>query len=196
MGRIKRPSPTKLIIGFIFKEEAIVNKSKVLLKKRFGKIDFESTSLPFCHTDYYKNEFGTSLKRKFISFEKLTLPEDLPRIKIATNKIEKRLSKLSKRPPSSRLRRASLRSFSEGGRLINIDPGYLDLAKLVLATTKDYKHRIYLNCGIYAEVTLFHEKGSFRPWEWTYPDYKTSDYIDIFNRIRQIYCRQLNTDLK
>ncbi len=177
MARIKRPTLPKLIIGFIFKEEGIVNRSKGLLKKRFGKIDFESEGMPFGHTDYYKNEFGTSLKRKFISFEKLIQPEDLPRIKIATNKIEKKLSKMSKRS-------------------INIDPGYLDLAKLVLASTKDYKHRICLNRGIYAEVTLFYENGSFRPWQWTYPDYKTSGYIDIFNSIRQIYSGQLKTGRK
>jgi len=172
MGRIKIPGPAKLIIGFIFKEEAILNKAKILLEKRFGRIDFESQDLPFCHTDYYKDEFGIDLKRKFVSFTKLIFPQDLTKIKIATNKIEKRLSKVPR-------------------RLINIDPGYLDLAKLVLASTKDYKHRIYINCGIYAEVTLFYEKGSFRPWEWTYPDYITSGYIEIFNRLREIYSMQL-----
>lgn len=172
MGKIKIPAPAKLIIGFIFKEEQAFNKSKTLLKKHFGRIDFESRELPFCHTDYYKEELGTGLKRKFVSFAKLILPQDLARIKITTNKIEKKLSKMSRRP-------------------INIDPGYLDLAKLVLASTKDYKHRIYISRGIYAEVTLFYEKDSFGPWAWTYPDYKTGDYIEIFNRLREIYNMQL-----
>ena len=76
-------------------------------------------------------------------------------------------------------------------RIINIDPGYLDLSKLILASTKDYKHRIYLTKGIYAEVTLFYQDKTFCPWEWTYPDYKTGEYIEIFNRIRQIYAEQI-----
>jgi len=172
MGRIKRHPPVKLIIGFIFKEESVFQKATVLLKKRFGKIDFESQILPFTHTDYYAREFGKNLKRRFISFEKLVLPEDLPKIKIATNKIEQRLS-------------------SGTSRLINIDPGYLDLAKLILASTKDYKHRMYLNRGIYAEVTLFYQEKTFNPWEWTYPDYKTNEYIAIFNHIRGIYAEQV-----
>jgi len=162
----------KLIIGFIFKNEKIVEQAKLLLKKRFGEIDFESETLAFKHTDYYCAEFGKDLKRSFISFKKLILAENLPGIKIATNKIEEKLS-------------------FKGLRLINIDPGYLDLAKLILASTKDYKHRIYLNRGIFAEVTLFYQSKTFKPWEWTYPDYRTDEYIAIFNQIRGIYAAQI-----
>lgn len=172
MGRIARHSPVKLIIGFIFKEEKSFNKAKVILEKKFGKTDFVSPSLPFAHTGYYEGEFGRDLLRAFASFKKLIPPDALPKIKISTNKIEQKL----------------LRDFK---RTVNIDPGYLDLSKLVLASTKNYKHRLYLNSGIYAEVTLFYENKSFRSWEWTYPDYKTSEYIAIFNRIRNIYSRQL-----
>ena len=172
MGRIKKQKSVKLIIGFIFKEEGVFNKARALLERLFGKIDFESQTLAFKHTDYYDPEFGKNLKRKFISFKKLALPQSLPKIKISANRIEARLS----------------RGVS---RLINIDPGYLGLSKLILASTKDYKHRIYLNNGIYAEVTLFYQKKSFRFWEWTYPDYKTSEYIAIFNQIREIYAQQI-----
>jgi hypothetical protein len=175
MGRIRKHRPVKLIIGFIFKEEAILNKAKPILEKRFGKIDFESQTLPFNHTTYYEKEFGKDLKRRFISFKKLTIPCGLPQIKIYTNRVEKQLS----RGPS---------------RLINIDPGYLDLAKLILASTKDYKHRVYLNKGVYAEVTLFYENKSYRPWEWTYPDYKSNEYIALFNRIRDIYAGQIKNE--
>lgn len=162
----------KLIIGFIFKNEKVIERAKLLLKKRFGEIDFESETLDFKHTDYYCAEFGQDLKRRFISFKKLISPEDLPETKIATNKIEEKLS-------------------FKGSRLINIDPGYLDLAKLILASTKDYKHRIYLNQGIFAEVTLFYQNKTFKPWEWTYPDYQTDEYIAIFNQIRGIYATQI-----
>ncbi len=169
---VKKHPPVKLIIGLIFKKEAVLEKTKSLLAKRFGKIDFESQALAFTHTDYYEKEFGRDLKRKFICFKKLISPQDLSGIKIITNRIEKKLS-------------------GYGQRRINIDPGYLNLAKLILASTKDYRHRIYLNRGIYAEVTLFYQNKSFTPWEWTYPDYRGVDYIAVFNRIREIYATQI-----
>ena len=172
MGRIKRPQPVKLIIGFIFKEENALKKAKGLLRRNFDIIDYESQILPFTHTDYYAKEFGKPLKRQFISFRKLIPPENLPKIKITTNTIEQKLSK-------------------RGLRSINIDPGYLNMAKLILASTKDYRHRIYLNRGIYAEITLFYQNKSFTARGWTYPDYKTTDYIAIFNQIREIYVEQI-----
>ena len=173
MGQAKKHKPVKLIIGFIFKEESAFNKARLILAQKFGKIDFESQTLPFGHTAYYEEEFGKDLKRRFIGFKKLINPCLLPKIKTYTNRSEKKLS-------------------SASSRSINIDPGYLDLAKLVLASTKDYKHRIYLNKGIYSEVTLFYENKSYRPWEWTYPDYKSNECITIFNQIREIYAKQIN----
>ena len=172
MGAIKKHPPVKLIVGFIFKEEAVLEKAKIFLEKRFGKIDFASPSLPFIHTDYYAREFGRPLKRSFISFKRLIAAESLAKIKIITNQLEKKMSRQERRS-------------------INIDPGYLDLSKLVLATTKDYQHRTYLNSGIYAEVTLFYQAGTFKPWEWTYPDYKTPEYLAILNQIRETYLYQL-----
>ena len=172
MGKIRKHQPVKLIIGFIFQKKSVLNKVKGILEKEFGKIDFESQILAFTHTSYYEPEFGKDLKRKFIGFKYLIQPQILPKIKIITNSIEDKLS-------------------SRGLRLINIDPGYLDMAKLVLASTKDYKHRIYLGKGIYAEIALFYQNKSFTPWEWTYPDYRTADYIAIFNHIREIYAKQI-----
>jgi hypothetical protein len=176
MGEIKKPTLVKLITGLIFKDAKASEKAKLILEKHLGKIDFASRELAFDLTDYYEKELGKYLKREFVSFKKLIPPSDLPKIKILTNKIEKNLS-------------------SDGNRLINIDPGYLDLAKLVLASTKDYKHRIYLAKGIFAEITLRYEAKSFRPWEWTYPDYKTGEYIEIFNQIRDIYAAQIKDKL-
>lgn len=162
----------KLIIGLIFKEDNLFNKTKVILEKCFGKIDFESQTFPFIHTTYYEKEFGKNLKRRFLSFKRLVSPQDLSQIKIITHKLENKLS-------------------IAGCRTINIDPGYLDYSKLLLASTKDYRHRIYLNQGIYAEVTLFYKDKTFQPWEWTYPDYKTKEYIEVFNLIREIYTQQM-----
>lgn len=172
MGKILKPQPLKLIIGFIFQDEDKFNKALGFLEKYFGKIDFSSQTLPFVHTNYYEKEFGRNLKRRFISFKHLISPEDLSRTKIITNKIEKRLS-------------------TGTSRTINIDPGYLSLSKLILVSTKDHKHRIYLNQGIYAEVTLFYQDKTFKPWEWSYPDYKTEEYIAIFNQIREVYAEQI-----
>jgi len=183
MGEILKPTRTnrdltksispigagvKLIVGFIFKEEAHFNKAKPALLRYFGSVDFESQSIPFNYTDYYREEFGEPLKRKFISFRKLISPDKLCDIKALSNKIEDRLS-------------------LKGRRMVNIDPGYLDLSRLILATTKDFAHRIYLNRGIYAEVTLFYKDKTFHAWPWTYPDYKTVEYIETFNKIREIY---------
>lgn len=172
MGKIHKPSSVKLITGFIFKDEEPFNLACRLLERKFGKIDFESQSLAFIHTSYYEKELGKDLKRKFVSFKKLIPPQKLCSIKLFTNNIEAKLSK-------------------QGLRRVNIDPGYLDLSKLILASTKDFKHRIYLAKGIFAEVTLYFQGKSFKAWEWTYPDYKGQDYIEIFNSIRNIYAGQI-----
>lgn len=172
MGKAINHPPVKLIIGFIFKEDKIIKKARIILERQFGKIDFESQTLRFYYTRYYEKEFGRGLKRRFVAFKKLIPAQSLPKIKIVTNEIEHKLS-------------------IDKCRLINIDPGYIDLAKLVLATTKDYRHRIYLNKGIYAEITLFYQGRTFKPWEWTYPDYQSPEYIAIFNSIREIYADQI-----
>ena len=168
MGKIRKYNPVKLIIGFIYSEEAVFIQAKDKLRKKFGKLDFESAVLDFSYTDYYEQEMGVGLKRKFISFRKLIPLSSLYRIKLYTNRLESRF-------------------LSALGRKINIDPGYLDLAKLVLASTKDYAHRIYLHKGIFAEVTLSYKGNSFSPNDWSYPDYRSVEYIDIFNQIRKLY---------
>ncbi|MCX5713597.1 MAG: DUF4416 family protein [Candidatus Omnitrophica bacterium] len=162
-----------MIIGLIYKDEAVLSLVFSALKKLFGSIDFESNALNFNHTDYYQKEFGADLKKRFISFRKLIPPEQLSRIKIKTNRIESKLS-------------------TRGARRVNIDPGYLDLSKLLLATTKDYRHRIYIGDGIFAEITLYYQDKSFKPWEWTYPDYRTLEYIETFNHLREIYRKQVS----
>ena len=155
-------------MGFIYKDEAIFIKSRDRLKKIFGRVDFQSEPLDFNYTTYYEKEMGSDLKRRFISFSKLIPIEDLYRIKIYTNRLEAKLS-------------------NHMQRQVNIDPGYMDLAKLVLASTKDYAHRIYLGKGIFAEITLSYRNTSFIPNDWTYPDYRSQEYIGIFNEIRKLY---------
>ena len=171
MGKIVNPQRVKLFIGLIFQKSAKIADIKNRLRSKFGNIDFESEILDFNYTDYYKKEFGANLKRSFLSFSKLILPDKISAIKNTTNKLEISLSKNHK-------------------RLINLDPGYLNDAKVVLATTKDYAHRIYLKNGIYAETTLVFTKGAFKPYSWTYPDYQSREYADIFAQIRNIFIQQ------
>lgn len=168
MGKIRKHNPVKLVIGFIYQDEAIFIRVKDKLKRKFGGLDFESGPIEFSYTDYYEAEMGKNLKRRFISFRKLISIGDLYRIKLYANRLEARFM-VSK------------------SRQINIDPGYLDLAKLVLATTKDYAHRIFLRKGIFAEITLSFRENSFSPNDWTYQDYRSKEYIDIFNQIRKLY---------
>jgi hypothetical protein len=168
MGKTKKPKAVKLIIGMLAKSQKLFDKAEEFFIKDFGAIDYKSPVISFNYTDYYKKEFGPALKRNFISFKKLIPQEKIAKIKLLTNSIEKKLS-------------------ADKKRQVNIDPGYVSDAKLILATTKDYYHRIYLNHGIYAEVTLMWRKGGFKPFEWTFPDYRSKEYIDVFNAIRNAY---------
>lgn len=172
MGKIKKNLPVKLVCGMLFRREK--DKTLVLesMRRRFGPLDFESESVPFTQTGYYDEEMGSGLLRKFISFGKLIAPDKLASIKLITNSLEDSLS-------------------TGGRRRVNLDPGYLELAKLVLASTKDFSHRIYLGKGIYAELTLFYRSGAFRPLEWTYPDYRTKWCIETMDKIRRIYYGQV-----
>lgn len=173
MGKINKPHLAKLVTGLISSDTTLLDKVCEQLISKFGEIDLASNSMNFTHTDYYKEEMGENLKKKFISFKNLIEIEKLADIKIYTNDIEKEYTD------------------SKASRKINIDPGYIDLAKLVLASTKDFTHRIYIGKGIYAEVTLRYMHGTYKPWEWTYPDYQKKEYIAFFEKIRKIYNSQI-----
>ena len=169
MGKIVGHEPVKLVVGLIG-EEALFAAVRAALEKKFGGTDFAGEIIDFNFTDYYEPEMGRGLKRQFLAFRKRIKAPDLVRIKRWTNRLEEKFISVQNR------------------RRVNIDPGYLTLSKLVLATTKDHQHRIYLGGGIFAEVTLRFRGKSFASWEWTYPDYRTQGYIDIFNSIRaQLY---------
>lgn len=172
MGDINKYLQEKLIIGVLISskiEKDIINK---YLESIFGEIDYESSLIDFEYTDYYNNEMGQSIKRYFLSFEKLVDPSDLSDIKIKTNEIEEKYSE-------------------EGRRKVNLDPGIMSSSKFILATTKDNAHRIPLQKGIFGEITLSYYKKNFKPFEWTYIDYQSKEYSDILKDIRIIYTKQL-----
>lgn len=170
MGRLKKPQDKKLIVGLIYNSGDTLRKAELLLTKKFGPIDNRSEEFDFSHTAYYEKEMGEGLKRRFIVFRRLVHPEKIWKVKLFTNRLEQKFSR-------------------NRSRAINIDPGYMTLTKLVLFTTKDYTHRLYLGGGIFGEVTLYFKGGSFAPFEHTYPDYKTAEYINFFNAVRDA-CRQ------
>lgn len=175
MGTSKSPQKVKLVIGMLAKNKKLFDSIEGFFIKPLGEIDYRGPLIIFDHTDYYRKEMGHPLKRRFISFKRLIPPEDIANIKALTNSLEEKLA-----GRKNRLLR----------RRLNIDPGYISDSKFILATTKDYFHRIYLGKGIYGDVTLFWRKGSFQPFKWTYPDYKTSAYINILNEIRNSYMGQ------
>jgi len=176
MGIAGEPSPVKLCIGMLTRDESLFDEVASHLRNLYGATDFVSHVIPFTFTSYYEKEMGSSLLRRFFSFRELIDQGSLSLIKIATNELEAQYSK----------------DGEEGKkRRINLDPGYIGLSKLVLATVKDRSHRIFIGNGIYAEITLQYEKKTFNPWHWTYPDYRTPEYIEVFNTVRDMYVCQL-----
>ncbi|KJJ83973.1 GTP-binding protein [Candidatus Omnitrophus magneticus] len=177
MGTLRKHKPVKLFVGLIFQNQHFADLAREELISLYGPIEEFSISFPFIQTDYYNEEFGLHLIRSFICFKNLSPAEDLWKIKIASNQIEEKFS-------------------DSGKRVINIDPGYITPAKLLLFTTKDYSHRVYIGNGIFTEVTLYFQKGSFKAWPWTYPDYAIEEVIKYFNTIRGIYMKSINDGQK
>jgi hypothetical protein len=172
MGRIKEPEPVKLIASVFTGDRTLLAVAKGAMVNRFGTVDYESELLPFNHTSYYEREFGPGLVRQIVAFAELIPAQRLVEIKRTTNELE-------------------MTWTVDGRRRVNLDPGYLSSSKLVLATTKDHSHRVYLRQGIYAEVTLHYRHGAFHAWEWTYPDYASPPYLEMFDQIRNLYVAQL-----
>ncbi|MBN1849992.1 MAG: DUF4416 family protein [Deltaproteobacteria bacterium] len=162
----------KLIISLFSSQKELVDDGINKLEEFLGRTDWVSPGLYFDRTQYYAKEMGWPLHRKFTTFQKLISPEAIVDIKLATNELEKKYSQ-------------------EGRRQINIDPGYISLERLVLATGKNYTHRIYLSKGIYADLTLVFNKGGFKPLDWTYRDYGDPQFIHCLNVLREKYKRQL-----
>ncbi len=174
MSKPSRPQPVKLIASILTGEKEIIKQVCEDLAVRFGRIDFISDPLPFNFTDYYEKELGKDLFRHIISFETLVLPDFLPVVKIQTNDLE-----------NSFLRSTSTR------RVVNIDPGYISLCHLILATCKNFSHRPYLRDGVYADMTLIFKGKTFTALQWSFPDYASATIIDILNKIRSDYHKQL-----
>jgi len=172
MSQPETSDDVKLIMSLFSPEKELVISVMDQLPDIYGETDWISPEVFFDRTRYYEKEMGWPLYRRFLSFKNLIPPEMLVDIKLKTNGIEK--------------------TYLNGPkRRINIDPGYISLERLVLATGKNYIHRIYLREGIYADLTLVFKRGGFVPLDWTYPDYADQKMIDCFNTIRSQYLEQL-----
>lgn len=171
-----KPRPVKYFVGILVADASRVDYARALLEGALGPVDQASPVWPFDYTDYYAHEMGAPLFRAFLSLADLADPGDLARRKRLTNDLESQAAE----------------RFRDVPRPLNLDVGYLGLSKLVLASTKDASHRIYLDRGIYGEVTLRYVRGTFEVLPWTYPDFRSSTHHDFFRELR----RRLKGQLK
>jgi len=163
--------PVKYFIGALFSDENRLKEAICEAENTFGPVDLVSTDFPFNITDYYVAEMGTPIDRRFVSFSKLIAPDYLAAAKLLTNSIEDRLR-------------------VAGKRWVNLDVGYLDYDKVVLASAKYGIHKIYLEQGIYADLTLHYSKGRYQPYDWAFQDFKLAQYHPFFLKMRELYKRQ------
>ncbi len=168
MSTPQPPQPAKLVIGVFMKNKSLLAPIAEELSKCFGAVDMMSRWLPFDYTSYYEAEMGNPLFRRVLTFKTLIEQEQLPQIKLATNAIEQRYS-------------------ADKRREVNIDPGYMLHERFVLATGKNYTHRIYIGHRVYADLTLIYQKGDFRTLPWTYPDYADERMLVFLRQVRNKY---------
>lgn len=172
MAAIRHPQPVKPICGITFTEDVDLQEVLRQIEEVLGPIDDQTPFFDFNFTTYYLEEMGSKLKKIFLSFQRLIHPGLLPEIKKKANEIEQSWA-------------------LEGRRRVNLDPGYIAGAKLILASTKDFAHRIFLADGIYGDVQLKFRQDRFRTEKWTYPDYQTELALTFFRKVRKKYVREV-----
>lgn len=181
MGDIKNPAPVKYFCGVISASQDAIPFVRSALIKILGETDIEAGPFRWDHTSYYAAEMGEGLTKYFFSFKQLLSPSELSIVKIKSNHIEDEAAEL----------------FPIAVRPVNLDPGYITPSSMILASTKNYSHRIYIGGGIYAQVDyLFREKGRIEFNPWVYPDYKTTEYLEFFLEMRKKLLIELKQDKK
>jgi len=176
MGKIQQPLPVKLIVGILTSIPELLPETEKELTALFGDIDARSEVFPFDWTNYYSEEMGSPLYRRFLSFADLIEASVVVDAKIAANELE---SLMAEKYPGVE-------------RPVNLDPGYMEQSKIVLASTKNFFHRILIARGIYAEVTLCYQNKQWKSFPWTFPDYGSGKYHPFFTELREKYRGQLN----
>ena len=169
---VEQPDPVKLMVAALWSSAAALRQAQVEMERAWGAVDFQGTDHPFDMTDYYDAEMGRPLQRRLMAFEPLITPERIVECKLAANAIEDRLR-------------------ADGARTVNLDVGYLDLHKLVLASGKFGPQKIYLDRGVYADLICRYIEGMFRPYEWTFADFQDRRYDSDLEAIRSLYKAEL-----
>ena len=169
MGHIHTPPPALVVLSAFSRYTEALTWAREQATRHWGPIALESPVYDFLETTYYEPTMGAGLQKVFYAFEQLRDPAELPEIKIETNAWEEAYAALG---------------LHTEPRPLNLDPGYLTLGKLVLASTKDHSHRVYLRRGIYGEVTLHYRDNAWRQGHWTFPDYRREDYHQFFSSCR------------
>lgn len=175
MSTPRAPEHAKLVVSIILKDHSLLAELAAELEALFGPLEMVSRWLPFDFTHYYETEMGRPLVRRMLAFRTLVAQDRLADIKLATNALEARYA-------------------AERRRRVNIDPGILVLSRFVLATGKNFAHRIYLAKGIYADLTLIYTRGAFQTLPWTYPDYADGDLLVFLEQVRRRYKLEIKND--
>ena len=170
MGQITSPTPVLVVVAAFSRYDDALDWARARVAQHWGPIELESPRFPFTETNYYEPSMGAELKKTFFACRDLADPAGLPEWKRTTNAWEEEYASQSRHAET---------------RPLNLDPGYLTLAKLVLASTKDHAHRIYLADGIYGETTLFYQDHRWQHRPWTFPDYRREDFHRFFTACRQ-----------
>jgi len=176
MGTPREPKPAKYFVALLSSDSELLAAVETDLAAIFGSIDARSEIFPWSFSRFYEEEMGPGLLRRFVSFEPLASPERLADFKLATQRIEDRYR--GEMP-------------QHWGRRMNLDPGYLESGKVVLASTKNASHRIYLRSGIFAEATLLYYDGAFHGSSYTYQDYLWPQLLTFLTPLRSVYLAQL-----
>ena len=172
---MNKKSYAKLIIGAIYADQQWLMKAKSAMQRQSWEIQYQSKEFPFEQTDYYSTEMGEGLKRCFLSIKGLQSLELSSEWKSETKKIEQKLS-------------------NRGKRRINLDPGYLDLSRVVLLSGKEGSHKIYLRNGVWADLVLLKDKGGYRNFPWTFPDIRTGRYDGFFLQLRAEFKKEKSSE--
>ena len=209
MGTPREPRPAKYFVALLSSDSELLTTVESDLAAILGAIDARSEVWPWTVSNFYEKEMGSDLRRRFLSFEPLASPGELARVKLLTQHVEDKYRDPSTRAPAlaggsgSGFRSTGVPEDATGspmglhktadhpGRRVNIDPGYIDAFKVVLASTKNAGQRIYLHSGIHAEATLMYFDGAFHGLAYTYPDYLWPATLAFFTSLRSVYVDQL-----